>query len=139
MENELSQLTEAAIQSAKAGDWQQAEHFWQKVVDLDPNHSQALCSLGVHALQRGDTKLALQRLADARRAAPGDRLILMTQAAACRQANDAANGPEDHHREHVEQVVGPGGLTVIVVAHALGELGPQGGIGEVRLFKDVHG
>ena len=90
MENELSQLTEAAIQSAKAGNWQQAELFWQKVVDLDPNHPQALCSLGVHALQRGDTKLALQRLADARRAAPGDRLILMTQAAAYRQANDAA-------------------------------------------------
>ena len=55
------------------------------------------------------------------------------------QANNAANGPEDHHREHVEQVVGPGGLTVIVVTHALGELGAQGGVGEVGLFKDVHG
>lgn len=90
MENELGQLAEAAIQSARAGNWQQAELFWRKVVDIDPNHSQALCSLGVHALQRGDTDIALQRLADARRSAPGDRLILMTQAAAFRQIDDAA-------------------------------------------------
>jgi len=56
-----------------------------------------------------------------------------------RQANKAGNGPENHNREDVKEIVRPGRLAVVVVTHALGQLGPQLGIGEIWLLKDVHG
>jgi aspartyl/asparaginyl beta-hydroxylase (cupin superfamily) len=94
MNNAVNELIEAAGQSARSGNWQQAEALWQKVVDIEPTHAQALCSLGVHALQRGDTATALLRLAEARQSAPADFLILMTLAAACRQSGDASGERE---------------------------------------------
>lgn len=90
MSIEVSQLVQAANQSAAAGNWDQAELFWRRVVEIEPSHAQALCSLGVHALQRGDTDTAQQRLTDARRSSPNDFLVLMTLAAVHRQRGDAS-------------------------------------------------
>ena len=54
------------------------------------------------------------------------------------QTNNTRDGAKDDHREDVEEVVGPSRLTVIVVTHALGELGAELGISEVRLLENVH-
>ena len=54
------------------------------------------------------------------------------------QAHHTSDGAKDHHREDVEEIVRPGGLAVIVVAHALGELGAQLGIVQIRFLEDVH-
>ena len=40
--------------------------------------------------------------------------------------------------ENIKKVVWPGRLTVVVVTHALGELGPHFGIREIRLLENVH-
>mmetsp|Transcript_13696 Transcript_13696/g.23166 ORF Transcript_13696/g.23166 Transcript_13696/m.23166 type:complete len:251 (+) Transcript_13696:142-894(+) len=50
------------------------------------------------------------------------------------QTDHARDGAEDHHGEDVEEIVGPRGLAVVVVAHALGELGAQDGVREVGLL-----
>eukprot|EP00976_Prorocentrum_cordatum_P075980 1182117-Prorocentrum_minimum.AAC.8 len=50
------------------------------------------------------------------------------------QTHHAGDGAEDHHGEDVQEIVGPGGLTVVVVAHTLGELGAQDGISQVGLL-----
>ena len=38
----------------------------------------------------------------------------------------------------IEKIVRPCRLSVIVVPHALGELGPHFGIGKIRLLENVH-
>jgi aspartyl/asparaginyl beta-hydroxylase (cupin superfamily) len=88
MSAEVNTLVEAASRLANAGRFQEAEDLWQKVLDLEPKHSQALCSLGIHALQRGDYDVAYERLCAARTANPKDFLVLMTLANVCRQRQD---------------------------------------------------
>jgi aspartyl/asparaginyl beta-hydroxylase (cupin superfamily) len=89
MSKNVQELVDSANQAARAGNWQAAERAWEEVVSVQPTHTQALCSLGIHALQRGDTETALQRLTAARTAAPSDFLTLMTLAAVHRQREDA--------------------------------------------------
>jgi len=55
-----------------------AERFWQQVRALDPNHMQALYSLGVHAHQRGDHAEAVLLLQQARALAPRDPMLPLT-------------------------------------------------------------
>mmetsp|Transcript_36286 Transcript_36286/g.89390 ORF Transcript_36286/g.89390 Transcript_36286/m.89390 type:complete len:259 (+) Transcript_36286:138-914(+) len=50
------------------------------------------------------------------------------------QAHGERDRAEDDDGEDVQQVVGPGGLAVVVVAHALGELGAQHGVRQVGLL-----
>ncbi|HSD68146.1 MAG TPA: aspartyl/asparaginyl beta-hydroxylase domain-containing protein [Woeseiaceae bacterium] len=94
MNSNVSDLVQAAGKSAAAGNWQQAEEHWRQVIALEPTHPQALCSLGIHALQRGDVDTALGFLETSRAAAPGDTLTLMTIAAAHRHAGNAAGERE---------------------------------------------
>jgi len=52
------------------------------------------------------------------------------------EADAARDGAEDDDRENVKQIVRPRRFTVVVVAHALGELGAEHRVGEVRLLGD---
>lgn len=94
MSAQLAQLVEAAGRSANAGRWAEAEDLWRRVLELAPGHPQALCSLGIHALQRGDAGEARKRLEEARRRAPQDFVVLMSLANACRALSDAAGERE---------------------------------------------
>jgi aspartate beta-hydroxylase len=88
MATEVSRLAQAAGHAANAGRWREAEALWQRVVVADPAHPQALCSLGIHALQRGDSGEARELLAAARAVAPQDIVVLMALGRACRQHGD---------------------------------------------------
>ena len=83
MTTQVTQLVQAAGQAATSGRWQEAERLWQQVRKIEPQHPQALFSLGFHALQRGDVGGALEFLRAARAVAPNDVVLLMTLAAAC--------------------------------------------------------
>ncbi len=88
MSAKLARLVERAVQSARAGRVDEAESLWAEVLGVEPGHVQALRSLGAHALQRGDTGAALQRLEAARMTAPTDLSVLMALADARRTAGD---------------------------------------------------
>ena len=81
----IEQLVEQASQLANSGHWDQAEHTWMEVRRQNPQHPQALFSLGVHALQRGDGAGAHLLLSNARILLPRDLRVLMTLCAACKQ------------------------------------------------------
>lgn len=92
-------LAEAAVRAANAGNFAEAERQWQELLELEPQHPQALFSLGIHALQRGDLRSSQERLNAARAVAPRDLLVLLTlgnvhrhraDSAAEREAIDAA-------------------------------------------------
>lgn len=85
----VDQLARQAGQLANAGRWHEAERLWLEVRRLQPQHPQALFSLGVHALQRGDVTGACDLLRAARAVAPNDLLVLMTLSTAHRQLGDA--------------------------------------------------
>ena len=74
------------MQAANAGRWQEAEVLWKKVLKKAPAHPQALSSLGIHALQKGDVQGGVKRLEAARKAAPNDLFVLMTLVDVYRQA-----------------------------------------------------
>ena len=90
MASSIAQLAEQASQLAKSGRWDDAERVWLEVRSRDPKHAQALFSLGVHALRRGDGLAARELLLAARAQAPADLLVLMTLCAAQRHLGDAA-------------------------------------------------
>jgi aspartyl/asparaginyl beta-hydroxylase (cupin superfamily) len=79
---------------ANAGRWNEAEQLWREVRRLQPNHPQALFSLGFHALQRGELSAADELLRAARSVAPRDPVVLLTLAAAATERNDAAAARE---------------------------------------------
>jgi len=85
----IDQMARDATAAAKSGRWQDAEHLWKKVLKKAPNHPQALSSLGIHALQRGEMDAGIRRLEKARKAAPDDLFVLMTLADVYRQRGDA--------------------------------------------------
>ena len=88
MSRSIGQLADAATAAAKAGRHADAESLWGEVLRIDPGHGQALFSLGVHTLQRGDFNRAKNLLLQAHQGAPNDLLVLMTLAAACRFMKD---------------------------------------------------
>lgn len=89
MSDRLTALIDTAAAAAAAGRWQEAERLWTQVRAQDPNHVQALFSLGVHAYQRGDFPAALELLGAARAVAPGDPMIPLTMGVVHRNANDS--------------------------------------------------
>ena len=89
MSSTVDQMVQAAGQAANAGRWHEAERLWREVWKLEPQHPKALFSLGAHALKRGEVAIACDLLRAARTAAPGDLLVLMALATACRQHGDA--------------------------------------------------
>jgi len=78
LNTELISLAAAAGAAAAEGRWQDAERIWSQVHRLDPQHVQALFSLGVHAFQRGDLAGAIELLSRARARAPRDPMIALT-------------------------------------------------------------
>ncbi|MGH8314102.1 MAG: aspartyl/asparaginyl beta-hydroxylase domain-containing protein [Steroidobacterales bacterium] len=86
----VDRLVTAAGQAANAGHWQEAERLWTEVQAIEPKHRQALFSLGVHAMQRGDFLRACELLESARTVAPHDLLVLLTLSAAFRERGAAA-------------------------------------------------
>ena len=84
----IAALSTAAAAAASAGRWAEAERLWTEVRALDPQHVQALYSLGVHAYQRSDLAGALQQLQAAQRAAPQDPMILLTLGVVHRDRGD---------------------------------------------------
>ncbi|MGH8167366.1 MAG: tetratricopeptide repeat protein [Woeseiaceae bacterium] len=89
MSHSLDQLVWAAGESARAGRWQEAERLWREVHKLEPRHPQALFSLGVHAMQRGQLGDAYDFLKAGRQASPQDLLILMALAVVSQKRGDA--------------------------------------------------
>lgn len=94
MPSTITELVEHAAQLASIGRWDEAEAVWLEVRRREPQHPRALFSLGVHALQRGDSASAHELLCAARALAPNDLLLLMTLCAACQHRGDAAGERE---------------------------------------------
>jgi aspartyl/asparaginyl beta-hydroxylase (cupin superfamily) len=90
----VESLVQEAGRMANAGRWQEAEMLWREVRRLQPNHPQALFSLGFHALQRGELSTADELLRAARSTAPRDPVVLLTLAAAATARGDAAAARE---------------------------------------------
>ncbi|WP_441820981.1 aspartyl/asparaginyl beta-hydroxylase domain-containing protein [Lysobacter sp. TAB13] len=78
LNEQINQLVQAAGLASRAGRWQEAERLWMQVRAIAPQHPQALYSLGIHALQRGDTGGAVELLQAAHNAAPDDPMILLS-------------------------------------------------------------
>jgi len=78
MSRSVNELAREALQAANSGRWQEAELLWKKVLKRAPAHPQALASLGIHALQKGNTQGGIKRLESARKAAPRDLFVLMS-------------------------------------------------------------
>ena len=72
-----------------AGRWDEAERLWTQVRQRDPNHPDALYSLGVHAFQRGDLAGAIALLAQAADAAPNNPTVRLTLSVAYGEKGDA--------------------------------------------------
>ncbi|WP_428992585.1 aspartyl/asparaginyl beta-hydroxylase domain-containing protein [Lysobacter antibioticus] len=89
LSQQIDQLVQAAGLASRAGRWQEAERLWQQVRALAPQHPQALYSLGIHALQRGDAGAAVELLQAAHRAAPNDPMILLSLGMVQRERGDA--------------------------------------------------
>jgi aspartyl/asparaginyl beta-hydroxylase (cupin superfamily) len=90
MARNVEQLARAAGQAANDGNWVEAEDLWRQVLKAAPQHPQALLSLGIHALQRGDLSASCMMLKAARAVAPRDLLTLLTLSSACRLSGDVA-------------------------------------------------
>lgn len=89
MSANVQDLVRAAGSSAQAGRWDEAERLWHQVLELEPQHPQALYSLGIHALRRQDGERAFELLVQASGNAPADLTVLMALTAACRLRGDA--------------------------------------------------
>jgi aspartate beta-hydroxylase len=85
----LEALVRTATAAANQGRWDEAERLWQRVHAIDPNHPQALFTLGAYAFRRGHLPEALERLQAAHRAAPRDPAILLSLAVVLREQGDA--------------------------------------------------
>jgi aspartate beta-hydroxylase len=86
----VADLVRDAIAAAREGKLLDAERLWREVLQLDERNPQAMFSLGVHAMQRGDYARGREWLQLARNLQPRDLLTLMTLAAACRLSKDPA-------------------------------------------------
>lgn len=83
-------LADAAVRAANAGNFAEAERHWREVTKIEPQNPQALFSLGIHALQRGDLKASQELLNKARAVAPRDLLVLLTLGNVHRHRGDTA-------------------------------------------------
>lgn len=97
LSEQINQLVQAAGLASRAGRWQEAERLWQQVRALAPQHPQALYSLGVHALQRGDVQGAIELLQAAHHAAPRDPMILLSIGMVERERGNAQAESEAIH------------------------------------------
>lgn len=89
MNDTLKSLVQAAGTAAGQGRWHDAEQLWKQVRALDPQHPQALYSLGVHAYQRGQLVEALETLKAAHAVAPRDPVVLLSLSVVLRELGDS--------------------------------------------------
>ncbi len=64
---EIGALEAQAFRAAQAGSDDEAERFWNRILELDPSHARTLTALGQRAFRRGDmpsARAAFQRLVD---------------------------------------------------------------------------
>lgn len=87
--SDIHALVAAANAAVNQGHWDQAEHLWKKVLALDPEHPQALYSLGVHAFKRGQLAEALKALQAAHAMAPNDPVVLLSISVVLREQGDS--------------------------------------------------
>jgi len=87
MSSTLPGLVHAAGLAASQGRWDEAEQHWRQVLVLDPNHPQALHSLGVHAYRRGQLAEALQAMRAAHAVTPNDPMLLLSISVVLRDQN----------------------------------------------------
>lgn len=88
MSTHLDSLAQSAARAAQQGQWREAERLWLQVRALQPNHPQALHSLGMHAFQRGNLVEAIESLKQAHLAAPNEPMILVSLATVFREQGD---------------------------------------------------
>lgn len=89
MNPSLNALVQAAGAAAAQGRWPEAEQLWRRVLAIDPQHPQALYSLGVHAWRRGALAESLDWLTQAQRLQPKEPAILQSIAVVRRDQGDA--------------------------------------------------
>ncbi len=100
MASDLNQLIQSAHAAANSGRWDEAEKLWQQVHRRQPDQPDALFSLGVHALKRGDAMAARGYLLKACDIVPQSPLIPMMLARAEQALGDAAK-----EREAIERTL----------------------------------
>jgi aspartyl/asparaginyl beta-hydroxylase (cupin superfamily) len=64
---EINALEAAAVRAAQGGRHDEAVHFWNRILAIDPNHARTLAVLGQQAFRIGDmqsARAAFQRLVD---------------------------------------------------------------------------
>jgi aspartate beta-hydroxylase len=88
MSRTIAEMVQSATQLVNAGNWDDAERLWLEVYRREPRHPQALFSLGLHALRRGDRVSAADWLKQARQVAPKDVRTLMALARVARERAD---------------------------------------------------
>ena len=90
MSAQLANLVQQATAAAGSGRMAEAEVAWNRVVQLDPAHPQALYSLGVHAFQRRDFTKAAELVRRAQAASPSDPMLPLTLAVIHRELGQPA-------------------------------------------------
>jgi predicted O-linked N-acetylglucosamine transferase (SPINDLY family) len=68
--NTLAQSLDLAVKCHQAGDLQQAEQLYRQILQVDPNHADAIRLLGLIALQLGQTDSAVDYIRQALRLKP---------------------------------------------------------------------
>lgn len=101
MNDRLQPLVQAATVAASQGRWQEAERLWQQVLAAAPGHPQALHSLGMHALRRGEHETALAHLRQAQAGLPREPMIALSIAAVLRE-----QGKDDAELAAIEAALG---------------------------------
>lgn len=85
----IHSLVQAASSAANQGHWDEAERLWKQVLTINPNHSEALYSAGIHAYKRGQLTEALALLTQANSAAPNKTTVLLSIAFVLRDQGNA--------------------------------------------------
>ncbi len=88
----IQQWVEAAGAAIHQGRWDEAERLWRQVHAADPSHPQALYSLGMHAMKRGQLAEARQWLESALAVMPQAQVPMacMGLAVVLRELGDSA-------------------------------------------------
>lgn len=86
--SEIAKWVEAAGRAAAEGRWQEAEQAWSQVLRLDPEHPEALYSVGVHAFRSGRLEEALHAFQSVNAARPGDPVVLLSISRVLRERGD---------------------------------------------------
>src|SRR5689334_23996721 len=88
-ERKVQDLLQSAQAAARVGRSDEVARTCEQILQLAPNHPQALSNLGMRALQNGDTRAAFDMLRRAAAAAPKEPTVQFNLSLACRLMGDA--------------------------------------------------